>query len=52
VREHGRDGVEEQQLVAQQPAVPSPSTVFGDKADQRFEVGIADGLPPCCQQSS
>jgi hypothetical protein len=50
-REHGGDGVEEQQLVAQQPAV-LVDQVFGDEADQRFEVGSADGLPPCCQQSS
>jgi hypothetical protein len=41
-RQHRRHGVEEQQLLAQQPAEVFVDQVLGDEADQRFEIGGAD----------
>jgi hypothetical protein len=53
-RQHRRHRVEEQDLVAQQPAVLVVVDVLGDEADQRFEVVVGDGWWPscCCQDNS
>ena len=42
--EHLRDGIEEQDLVAQQPAVLGMVDVLGDEADQVFQFLVARDL--------